>query len=373
MSRTAVIVAGELRGRCTQQLVRAMNESADIAWSGIGSGRLAEAGVEIIHDYRDISITGVSEVFGKAPHILRAYRTIRRRLAASKPDLLVLVDFPGFNLKVAALARKLSIPTVYFIPPQVWAWRSGRIKQIKERIDLVLCILPFEEELYRSFDIPVRYVGHPFPHTVKPLLTKEEFFGRFGIAERDTVVTVMPGSRQNEINRHLPLLGDVVDRLWAGTGRLKVLLPVAESLDDAVFAPFLAGRPFIIPVRGLSHDCLAYAAAAIVASGSATLEAAVLGVPSVVVYRVSLISYLIARMVIRVKHISLPNVIAGHEVYPEFIQSSDAEGIAKTVLSMINNDTYGLRKEMEDLRNRLVVPGRDPYSVAAEEVLRLIG
>ena len=374
MSRTAVIVAGELSGEMhAARLVGALGASAEIAWSGIGGSRLAEAGVDIIHDYRDISITGVSEVFGKAHHIWRAYRAVRRRLIEGRPDLLVLVDFPGFNLRVAALAKRLSIPTVYFIPPQVWAWRSGRIKQIKKRVDLVLCILPFEEALYRRHGVPVRYVGHPFPHTVKPLYAKEEFFERFGIESGGAVVTVMPGSRQNEVKRHLPVLGRVVDRLRSETGRLTVLLPVAESLDEGCFAPFLEGRPFIIPVRGLPYDCLAHADAAVVASGSATLEAAVLGVPAVVIYKVSYFSYLIARMVVRVRHISLPNVIAGHEVYPEFVQSLDAEKIVRRVLSMINNDRLAVRKEMEDVRKSLVLPGRDPYDVAAGEILRLIG
>lgn len=374
MSRTAVIVAGELSGEMhAARLVAAVGASAGIAWSGIGGALLAEAGVDIIHDYRDISITGVSEAFGKARHIWTAYRAIRQRLVEGRPDLLVLVDFPGFNLRVAALAKRLSIPTVYFIPPQVWAWRSGRIKQIKKRVDLVLCILPFEEALYRRHGVPVRYVGHPFPHTVKPLYAKEEFFKRLGIESGGAVVTVMPGSRQNEVKRHLPVLGRVVDRLRSETGRLTVLLPVAESLDEGCFAPFLEDRPFIIPVRGLPHDCLAHADAAVVASGSATLEAAVLGVPAVVVYKVSYFSYLIARMVVRVRHISLPNVIAGHEVYPEFVQALDAEKIVRRVLSMINNDRPAVRKEMEDVRKSLVLPGRDPYDVAAGEILRLIG
>ena len=373
MSKTAVIVAGELSGEMhASQLVRALGETTDIAWSGIGGARLAEAGVDIIHDYRDISITGVSEVFGKAHHIWGAYRAVRRRLVGRRPDLLVLVDFPGFNLKVAALAKKLSILTVYFIPPQVWAWRRGRIKQIKECVDLVLCILPFEEALYKSWSVPVRYIGHPFLNTVRPVYTRDDFCKRFAVGS-GPLVTVMPGSRQNEVKRHLPVLGGVVDRLHKEMGGFSVLLPVAESLDEACFAPLLRGRPFIIPVRGFQYDCLAHADAAVVASGSATLEAAVLGVPTVVIYKVSQLSYLIARMVVRVKHISLPNVIADHEVFPEFVQSLDAEKIAKRVLCMINNDGLAVRKEAEDVRKRLEVPGREPYSLAAEEVIRLMG
>lgn len=374
MSGKAVIVVGELSGEIhAAELVRAVRKSADIAWSGIGSVRLAGAGVDIIHDYRDISLTGVSEVLAKAGRIWKAYRELKRHLIEKKPDLLVLVDFPGFNMRVARIARRLAIPTVYFIPPQVWAWRKGRIRQIKERVDLVLSILPFEEALYRRYGIPVKYVGHPFAQTVKPLYGKEEFFSLFRVKAGVPVVTVMPGSRQNEVKRHLPVLAEIVDRLGREIGPFNVLLPVAESVDEGCFAPLLRGRPFIIPVKGLQHDCLAHSDGAVIASGSATLEAAILGVPSVVLYRVSAMSYLIARMVVRVKHISLPNIIAGHEVFPEFVQSLDAEKIAKTVASMVNNDKSALRKEMEDLRKGLVISDRDPYSAAALEVLALLG
>ena len=193
----------------------------------------------------------------------------------------------------------------------------------------------------------------------------------FGIAGRAPVITVMPGSRQNEVRSTCPS-----SWRWstASKGHRPAHRPSARGGDHGrglLCAPSREGTN-VIPVRGLPHDCLAYSDAALIASGSATLEAAILGVPSVVLYRISALSYLIARMVVQVSHISLPNIIAGREVFPEFIQSLDAEKIAKTVVSMVNNDRSAVQKEMEELRKALAVPGRDPYRIAGAEILRLL-
>jgi lipid-A-disaccharide synthase len=373
LAKRVVIVTGELSGEIhAAHLVAALKESANIEFSGIGSRRLADAGVSLVHDYRDISLTGLSEVFSKAGPIWKAYAALKRHLREGAPDLVILVDFPGFNLRVARQAKHLAIPTVYFIPPQIWAWRKGRIRQIKLWIDLVLCILPFEEALYRTHGVPVRYIGHPFVRTVKPRHGKDEFFSMFAIRGDRPVITMMPGSRPDEVRRHMPVLMEVLDHVRARLGRFAVLLPVAETMDEAAFAPFIKKRGAIIPVAGLPYDCLAYSDAALIASGSAALEAAILGVPSVVLYRMSTLSYLIARMVVDVRHISLPNILAGHEVFPEFIQSLDAEKIASTLVSMVNNDKAPVHKELEHVRKELAVPNRDPYNIAAAEILRLL-
>jgi len=368
-----VIVTGELSGELhAVHLVRAIAASLEMEFSGMGSTRLSDAGVKLVHDYRDISLTGLSEVFFKAGHIWKAYRSLTRHLRETKPDLLILVDFPGFNLRLAKVAKRLGIPTVYFIPPQIWAWRKNRMTQIKSRIDLVLCILPFEEALYREHHVRARYIGHPFLRTVRPRHTKEAFRSMFAIREGAPVITIMPGSRQNEARRHLPVLTDIVRRLQGKLGRLTVLLPVADTMDEAFFVPFIRELDGVIPVKGLPYDCLAHSDAAVIASGSATLEAAILGVPSVVLYKISNLSYLIARMVVHVSHISLPNIIAGREIFPEFVQFLDAERIANTVVSMVNSDKSAIQKEMEEVRKRLATPDHDPYRIAAAEIIQLL-
>ncbi len=373
MSWKAAIVSGELSGEMhAVHLVRALKDSVDIQFTGMGGPRLSDAGIDLVHDYRDISVTGVSEVFFKAGHLWKAYRALTRHLAETRPDLLILVDFPGFNMRIAKAAKRLSIPTVYFIPPQVWAWRKGRIKQIKSHIDLVLCILPFEEALYREHGVPVKYIGHPFLQTVEPRYAKEAFFSLFSIKPDATLITVMPGSRPNEARKHLPVLMDVIRLLKKRIAGLTFLLPIADSMDEGFFAPSIRELEGIIPVKGLAYDCLAYSDAAVIASGSATLEAAVLGVPTVVVYKISRLSYLIARVLVRVSRISLPNIIAGREIFPEFIQSLDAERIANTVVSMVTSDTSAIRKEMDDVRQKLATPDADPYQIACAEILRFL-
>ncbi len=366
------IVTGELSGEThAARLVHALMQALPMQFSGIGSTMLSEAGVRTVCDYRNISLTGLSEVLAKAGHIRHAYRVLKDHLKRERPDLLILVDFPGFNLRVARLAHRLDIPVVYFIPPQLWAWRKGRIRQVQSSVDLVLCILPFEEALYRDHGVPVAYVGHPYVRTVKPEYEKEAFYSMFGIDGSAPVITVMPGSRQNEAGKHMPLLLSVIDHLKAGLDRLTVLLPIADSIDDAFFTPFIENRGYVIPVKKLAHDCLTYSDAAIIASGSATLEAALLGVPSCVVYKISAFSYLIARMVVKVKYISLPNILAGKEVFPEFIQSIDPQRIAKTVISLLNSDTSAVRKELAQLKTMLDA-GPDPYQAAADRILQFL-
>ncbi len=324
------IVTGELSGEThAARLVRALTNALPMQFSGVGSTMLSEAGVRTVCDYRDISLTGLSEVLAKAGHIWHAYRVLKDHLKRERPDLLILVDFPGFNLRIARLAQTLGIPVGYFIPPQLWAWRKGRIRHIRSGVDLVLCILPFEEALYRAYGVPVAYVGHPYVQTVKPVYDREAFYSMFGIDGSAPVITVMPGSRQNEAGKHMPVLLSVIDHLKAELGRCTVLLPVADSIDEAFLTPFIENRDYVVPVKKLAHDCLSYSRAAVIASGSATLEAALLGVPCCVVYKISAFSYLIARMVVKVKYISLPNILADREVFPEFIQSIDPKELQK--------------------------------------------
>jgi lipid-A-disaccharide synthase len=339
-----------------------------LQFSGIGSTRLSDAGVDVIHDYRNISVTGLSELFSKLGHIREAYALLKRHLIEVSPSLLILVDFPGFNLRVARIAKRLGIPTVYFIPPQIWAWRKNRINTIKSNVDLVLCILPFEEALYRQHDIPVSYIGHPYVKTVKPVYTREKFYSMFRIDPQRPVVTIMPGSRLNEARRHMPVMLKVIGHLEQKLKNVTVLLPVAPSVDASLFDPFIRHKSNIIPVSGLAYDCLKFSNVALIASGSSTLEAAILGVPSVVIYKISKFSYCVARMLVRVKHISLPNIIAEKELFPEFVQTLNPEKIAETMVYVLNNGELGIQKEMQKVRQRLTVPGLDSYDAAGKTI-----
>jgi lipid-A-disaccharide synthase len=373
LNSEVVIVTGELSGEThAAHLVKAVAARSGLRFSGIGTSVLERAGVRIIHDYKDISIVGISEVFSKLGHIRRALAALEEHLVETKPCLLILVDFPGFNLRVARMAKKLAIPVVYFIAPQVWAWHEGRVRKIRRNVDLVLSILPFEEAFFRRHGVTVSYVGHPYAHIVRPTQERAQFREMWDVDPNAPVICVMPGSRQNEARKHMPVLLEVLDCLDRDLGKYTVLLPVADSLDTGFFAPLVEGRDNVRLVRGMAHDCLAHSDAALVASGSATLEAALLGTPTIVIYKVSILSYIVARLVIKVRHISLPNLIAGEEVFPEFIQSLDPERIAKAMISMLNIDGPATRKKLERIRDGLAAPGPDSYQIAGNEILRFL-
>lgn len=373
MNNQVVIVTGELSGEThAARLIEALAARSGLAFSGIGGPVLARAGVRVVYDYKNISIVGISEVFSKLGHILQALRVLKKHLVETKPGLLILVDFPGFNLLVAGMAKKLGIPVVYFIPPQVWAWHEGRVRKIKKNVDIVLSILPFEEAFFRRHGIRVTYVGHPYTQAVRPVHNKVRFHEMWDVDPSAPVICLMPGSRQNEARKHMPVLLEVLDRLDRDLGRYTALLPVADTLNEDFFAPFVDRRNNVRLIKGFAHDCLAHSHAALIASGSATLEAAILGVPSVVIYKVSTLSYLIARLVTKVRYISLPNLIAGEEVFPEFIQSLDPEGIAKAVISMLNIDGPAVRKKLERIKDGLAASGPDSYQIAGREILRFL-
>jgi len=353
-NKKIVIVTGELSGEIhASHLIKAMNESLDVKFSGIGSKKLEEVGCEVIYDYKNISLTGLSEIISKSKHIWNAYKTLKKHIMEVHPSLLILVDFPGFNLKIAKFAKKQNIPIIYFIPPQIWAWRKKRINQIKKSVDKVICILPFEKKLYDEYGIDATYIGHPFLNTVKPSHSKPDFLKKIGIKENIPIITIMPGSRNNEIIKHMPIFLKVIKKLENDLDELTILLPLAENIDYRIIEKFQKEQKKIIPLKGLSYDALFYSDIALVASGSATLEAAILGVPTIVVYKVSPISYLVGKALVKVKYVSLPNIIAEKEVFPEFIQHVNPEMIAEKVIYMLKNGRKDIKKEMDEIKAKL--------------------
>lgn len=370
-NRKAVIVTGELSGEIHGlRLVQAINESLPLQWSGMGSTRLMDAGVSIVHDYKDISVTGLTEVLLKTGHIWRAYSALKKHLEHVRPSLLVLVDFPGFNLKVARLARRLSIPTVYFIPPQIWAWHRSRMRILRECVDLVISILPFEKPLYDRDGVPAVYVGHPFMTTVRSGENKDRFLERLGLSRRRPIVTLMPGSRENEIETLMPLMMGVAKHLRPKLPGMACIIPVAENIDRGLVGRFIQEEADMTVLEGHAREALAASDVAIVASGSATLEAAILNCPTVVMYKISSLSYFIARLVVNVKHISLPNLIANKEVFPEYVQRLEPQEIAERVLHVLNNEIGRMKNDMEEVRRRLGVS--DSYLNARDGVIRLL-
>jgi len=359
-----MIVAGEasgdLHGALLVREMLAVNPT--LHFFGIGGNRMQEAGVKLLAHAADIAVVGVSEVFSKTAAFLRIIAKMRKSLDRLKPSLVILIDFPDFNLNIAArAARKRGIRIFYYISPQVWAWREGRVKQIKKLVDQMAVILPFEVDFYAARGFDVHYVGHPLRDIVKTPFTARQARAHFGLAEDKTTIGLLPGSRNSEIQKLLPEMVEaarIISRKIPGT---QYILPLADTLEEKTVAGFLSDSGLKVKiVAGHTYDVLACCDLAVVTSGTATLETGLMGVPMVIVYKVSLFSELIGRMIIRQQHIGLVNILAGKTVAPELIQR-DARGprIASEALAILQNreKRRQIIRDLGNIRAKLGEPG----------------
>ncbi len=290
---------------------------------GMGGARMAEAGVEIIVDYHQVAVVGISEVLHKIPTVIGVQRKLAREASRRRASLAILVDSPGTHLGVARRLKQSGINVGYFIGPQVWAWRAGRVRTIKRLVERIVVIFPFEEKIYQDAGVPVNFVGHPLVDVVRASTTRAEFAARHALDPNRPIVTLLPGSRRSEIAQHYPRIIDACQRLAQAPqdrGAIQFVLAAAPALGPDLFAPYARPGISITRVEGATYDALAAADCAIVASGTATVEAALLGTPMVVVYRVSAASAFALRRMVRSPFIAMVNLIAGWRVVPELIQ-----------------------------------------------------
>jgi len=362
-AQKVMIVAGEASGDLHGgNLVRAMRRiDPDLRFSGVGGKNMREAGVVLLAEAADMAVVGLTEVIFKLGMILRVMSRLKASLKKDQPDLVILIDYPDFNLPLARAARKRGIKVLYYISPQVWAWRKGRIETIRKSVDRMVVILPFEEKFYRDAGVDVTFVGHPLLDEVRKKYTQPEALKRFGLQEEAITVAVLPGSRRSEVAVLLPEMLRACRILTEKISPLQFILPIAGTLDPTFIRDIL--RQFPVRVNVIPdeiYDVIAVADAAIVASGTATLETALLEIPMVVVYKVSGVSYAIGRRFICVDHISLVNLIAGRAVVPELIQAeATPERIAAEVREIVTR--RGKAREMKsalaEIRGKLGTPG----------------
>ncbi len=362
-NRNIFIVAGEASGDMYgADLVKEMlNIYPDLCFYGIGGNKLKEAGVELIADAAKISVVGLTEVLSKLSNFFKIIKKLKDKLDALKPALVILIDFPDFNLNIVARqAKKRNIKTFYYISPQVWAWRKGRIKQIKKLVDKMAVILPFEVDLYAENNFGVNYVGHPLVDIVKVNVSKVEARRKLGLSEDKTTIGLLPGSRTAEIKSLLPEMMQAAQILKKNIKNVQFILPKADTLDEAIINEIISKYDIEIKIiAGFTYEAISCCDLAVVTSGTATLETGLLGVPMIIVYKVSLLSYLIGRLVINVKNIGLVNIIAGKTVVPEFIQK-DASGrqIAAEALAILKSERYEqIKKELSAISAKLGKPG----------------
>jgi len=343
-----MVIAGEASGEArAAKLVEELHRRAPhTSFFGIGGERMRAAGVDTLVDCREMAVLGLIEVLRHYRRIKGVLEQMRSLLRSERPDLLILVDYSGFNLRLAPTAKELGIPVLYYISPQVWAWRKKRVYKIREVVDQMVVVFPFEVPLYEKAGVPVHYVGHPLLDEVHSDFDRNTALNEFGLDPERPSVGLFPGSRRNELQRLLPTLLDTAERIHAKRPEVQFLLPQASTLDRAEIDALLAEHSLpVTVVENRFYDVTRACDAIATASGTATLEIALLGVPLVVVYRISTLSYHIIRRLVRLKHIAMCNIVAGEEVAKELLQSEvTAERISEELLRLLEPDVNAATK-----------------------------
>jgi len=304
---------------------------------GLGGPHMRAAGVQLESDISKTAVIGPFEVISSLGNLYRVFRRLVQRVESEPPAAAVLIDFPDFNLRLAKRVRDAGVPVIYYISPQVWAWREGRINQIRNVVTKMLVIFPFEEELYRNAGVDVEFVGHPLVDKVRPTKTKEEFCAAYKLDPRRPTVTLLPGSRRKEVRYILPPLCEAVALIREKKPDAQFTLPVASGLDTKFVESLIQSQPITL-VTDDTYNAIRYSRAAIVASGTATLETALLGTPEVVVYRISPASWMVGQMLLKVRFYGIVNIILGEEVVPELFQDRmTPEAVCKTSLRLMDD------------------------------------
>jgi lipid-A-disaccharide synthase len=356
------------------ELVRHLRtEHGSLEVFGLGGDRLASQGAQLLAHIRDLAVVGLLEVVTHLRHLRRVYHRVLEEVDRRPPDAAVLVDYPDFNLRLAKQLRQRGVRVVYYVSPQVWAWRRGRLRAIRRDVSRMLVIFPFEEELYRRAGVPVRFVGHPLVDLVQPAPDRGALLAELKLAPERPVLAVLPGSRPKEIAHNLPPLAGALRLLHQRRPELQLVVAVAPSIDPEKLRPALDGLPVSF-VQNRTHAVLGVSTLALVASGTATVESALLGAPMVVVYRLSPWTYHLGRHLVSVPHFAMVNLIAGQRVVPEIIQGDftpeRVAGEAETLLADPSR-RQRMTEALAEVRRRLGQPGASAR--AAREVGALLG
>ena len=337
--------------------------------TGFGGEQLRAAGANLVGDFAGLSVTGLVEVARLLPRTYATYRRLVASARETRPDVLVAVDFPDFNFRLARAIRNLGVPVVYYIGPQLWAWRPGRMKTMRRIADRVLVIFPFEEEIYRKAGLPAEWVGHPLLDHLPAHEPRETIRSRLGVRGEAPIVALLPGSRANEVRAILPDLIRAVDLIRARLGSVQVLVARAPHLDDSLFAPVSEiPQATVRMVHGQADAVLSAADVALVASGTVTVQAALHECPMVVVYRLAPLTYRLGKPFVRVDTYAMANLVAGRRVVPELIQEAfTPEAVASEALEILTNDTRAarMRADLRDVRQKLGAPGASARAARA--------
>ena len=358
-----LIIAGEASGDIHgANLVQALLDIYPKArFTGMGGLRMRNAGVNTLFGIERMGTVGLVEIFSEFGHYFEVYRALRREIASNKYTAVILIDYPTLNLRLARHSHKHDCPVYYFISPQVWAWRKGRIKDIRKSVHKMFVILPFEEKIYQEAGVDAEFLGHPFIDIVSPTRSREENLKQFSLDPNKKTVGLLPGSRMNEVNSLIDEMLGAAKKIKNEICQCQFLLPIAESIDPVIIRKKLGHNPLDIKIiKGETYDVMNSCDALIIASGSATLEAGIIGCPMVIIYKLSPLTYWLALMLINTPFYGLVNIVAEERVAPELIQKkANANNIASEILKILKNPEYchEIRKRLLLVRKNLGRPG----------------
>ncbi len=375
IQKSILIIAGESSGDIHGAgLIKAIqNQESSISFFGIGGDRMAEAGLDVICSVSEMSFLGFVEVVKHLPFIRRVFRKMVKLLEERKPCAVLLIDYPGFNLRFAKAAKKHGIPVIYYISPQVWAWGKRRVKKMARLVDRMIVIFPFEEGIYQKEGMDVQYVGHPLKDVVKTSLPKERFFGELRLDPTRPTVGLLPGSRKQEVDCLLPEMLKACSLLQKQIPHLQIIVGLAPTLSDEVYKSRLKDSIHVDLIRNKTYDVMAHSDLVLVASGTATLETAILGTPMIILYKMSTLSYWIGRLLVRLKCIGLVNIVVGKSVVPELIQGNVRAGkIAKEAMNILSDKKRRERMKRDLKEVSRILGERGATKRAAESVVELI-
>jgi lipid-A-disaccharide synthase len=335
---------------------------------GLGGDRFRAAGGRLVGDFHGLAVTGLVEAIRVLPDSYAMYRKLVHRAEQERPDVLVLIDYPDFNFRLMSAVRRLGVPIVYYVSPQLWAWRPGRMQTMKAMVDRVLTIFPFEEALYRREGVDVRFVGHPLVDLAIAQESRDLFLKRLDLDAAKPVVALLPGSRANELHRLVPILAAAVPRIASSVIGTQFVVARAPHLADSYFAPFQGVGATVRVVEGRTDDVLASSEVVVTASGTATVQAALHGKPMVVVYRLSPLTYRLGKPLVRVANYCMVNLVAGERVVEELIQEAcTPDRVANETIDLLTNRERAetMKEQLALVREKLGGPGASARAAAA--------
>jgi len=358
-----LIIAGEASGDLHGSMLVSEIKTClpEARFTGMGGARMQKAGVDRLFGIERMGAVGFVEVLWDFIHYYNVYRTLMNQIATRNYDAVILIDYPTLNLRLAKQARRFDCPVFFFISPQIWAWRKGRIRTIRESVSKMFVILPFEEKLYLDAGVDAEFLGHPFVDLVRPSRTREESQKKYSLSPKFKTIGLLPGSRMNEVNSLLSVMVQAAEKIRSELGFCQFLLPVADSIDPKLIRKRLGDNPLGIQLlEGQSYDVMNSCDMLIIASGSATLEAGIIGCPMVIIYKLNPLTYFLAQLLVNAPLVGLVNIVAEEEVVPELIQNKvTAENISAEVLAVLRapEKEKVIRERLLNIKYTLGKPG----------------